>query len=703
MSSLSAIMSTGKLALGAAQTAISVTSENIANVSTDGYSRKTVNFAESYYIDSSGGSIGTGVWAEGIQRSYSQYIENQYYDQATMRDRWESLYTNLSNTESLFNETSGYGLSNTLQKFFTAWTDLTGNTSSASSRNSVLTSSQTLVSTLKSMYSDLTTQAQQADAAIEEQVDSVNSTVKQIASLNKQIASTSADTSSLQDSRSALVRTLAGYMDIDYISNSDGSISITTKSGQTLVSGSESFDISYDGPQATTGLTADSKFDGQIYFGGDDTQSYTLEVVKDGNVSSGASAAQFRVSVDGGKTWLKDADGNELHYSARTEDTASTVGELSIWFGSSTDSNALPANGNLSTGDKFTITPMKGLYWNSNTSTKENITPFTNASGEQDTSRMTGGTLSALCSYKNDYLGNYKEKLDAIANSLAWEVNRAHSQGAGLTRLSNASGTYSVKHDNMALGSNSTGLAYASKLTSGSAFMYIYNNSTGLQVTGGALDFSSNASGMNFNPATNSLDDVCSALNTTYHGYLTATIVNHKLSISADPGYSFNMGTDTTGLYAALGLNTYFTGSTASDLGLNSAVTTNSNNICAGHVDGAGQANSGDSTTATAISNLLTNKVDISTLRNGTVSQTISGYYSGLVSVVGADTSQAKYKYSYTKTLSSALDDQQQAISGVNLDEEMTNLIKYQHAYTAAAKLITTADAMFQTLLGLKS
>ena len=38
----------------------------------------------------------------------------------------------------------------------------------------------------------------------------------------------------------------------------------------------------------------------------------------------------------------------------------------------------------------------------------------------------------------------------------------------------------------------------------------------------------------------------------------------------------------------------------------------------------------------------------------------------------------------------------------MNLDEEMANLIKYQHSYTAAAKLITTADQMLQTLLGLK-
>jgi flagellar hook-associated protein 1 FlgK len=703
MSGLTSIMSTGKLALGAAQTAISVTSENIANVDTEGYSRQTVNFAESYTVQANGGTIGSGVWAESIQRSYNQYIENQYYDQATMRDRWSSLYTNLSNTESLFNESSGYGLSKTMQSFFSSWSALTKATDDASSRNTVLTNTQTLVSTLHSMYSDLTTQAQQADAAIEQQVTEVNDILKQIATLNKQIASTSASTNSLQDSRSALVRSLSSYMDINYIDNNDGSITLTTKSGQTLVSGGDTFNISYDGPQAAAALTAGSSFNGSVYFGGSDTQEYTLQVVQGGDVSSGAGAALFKVSVDGGKTWLTGSNGSPKLYAARTQDTATGIGELSIWFGTSTDSNTAPAT-NLSVGDKFTITPMRGLYWNENSSTKENITPFTDSSGNQDTSRLTGGTLSALCSYKNDYLGAYQEKLDALSNSLAWEVNRIHSQGTGLDKLTELNGTYSVKHDNMALGSNSAGLAYGSKLTSGSANMYIFNTSTGLQITGGPLNFGSNASSLrNFNPAVDSLDDVCNAVNNTYGTYLTATIVNHKLSITAKDGYSFNLGTDTSGLYAALGLNTFFTGSTASDLGINTSITTNLDNICAGHVDAAGQANKGDSTSATAIAGLLDKKVSVSTLRDGTVSQSISGYYSGVVSKVGSDTSQAKYKYQYSNALASDLDDQQQSVSGVNLDEEMTNLIKYQHAYTAAAKLITTADEMFQTILGLKS
>jgi flagellar hook-associated protein 1 len=703
MSGLTSILGVAKSGLTAAQTAIAVTGENISNVDTVGYSRRSVSFAEAYVVDGSAGQVGSGVWANDVQRYFNQYVENQYYDQATLRDRWETLYNNLSNTESLFNESSGYGLSDTLNEFFTSWEDLIQSTENASSRNSVIESSQTLISTLNSMNSDLVTQQQNTDAAILQQVDEVNDLLGQIATLNKQISTTTTDQNTLLDSRSQLVRELSGYMDIKYIDKGDGNVTITTKAGQTLVDGAAYFSISYDAPQATNALTSTSTFDGQAYFSGSDNQEYTLQVVQAGNVSSGASAALFRVSVDGGKTWLKDSDGNELHVAARDQKTAADVGELSIWFGTTTDNETAPTT-SLSVGDKFTIVPSRALYWNENTSTKENITPYTYSSGTMDSSRLTGGTLSALCSYKNEYLGAYREKLDAIASTVVWEVNKLHSQGTGLENLSDVTGTYSVKHDTMALGSNSSGLTYSSKLTSGSAYMYIYNNSTGLEVTGGPLDFSGGAgTKVNFDPKTDSLEDVRDAVNNTYGTYLTATIVNHQLTISAKDGYSFNMGTDTTGLYAALGLNTYFTGSKCSDLGLNTAVTTDTDRLCAGHVNGAGQANEGDGTTASAISDLLTTKVSISTLRGGTVSETISSYYSGLVSKVGADTSQSKYKYQYTEALASDLDDQQQATSGVNIDEEMTNLIKYQHAYTAAAKLITTADEMMQTLLSLKS
>jgi flagellar hook-associated protein 1 FlgK len=70
---------------------------------------------------------------------------------------------------------------------------------------------------------------------------------------------------------------------------------------------------------------------------------------------------------------------------------------------------------------------------------------------------------------------------------------------------------------------------------------------------------------------------------------------------------------------------------------------------------------------------------------------------------VGADVQNAAFNQSYHKTLADDLARRQDEVAGVNLDEEMTNLIKFQHAYAAAARLITTSDAMIQTLLGMKN
>jgi flagellar hook-associated protein 1 FlgK len=86
----------------------------------------------------------------------------------------------------------------------------------------------------------------------------------------------------------------------------------------------------------------------------------------------------------------------------------------------------------------------------------------------------------------------------------------------------------------------------------------------------------------------------------------------------------------------------------------------------------------------------------------GSTKQTLMEYYNGLVGNVGADTNNVKFSYDFTNSLATDLDDRQQQVSGVNLDEEMSNLIKFQHSYTAAAKLITTADQMLQTVLSLK-
>ena len=87
------------------------------------------------------------------------------------------------------------------------------------------------------------------------------------------------------------------------------------------------------------------------------------------------------------------------------------------------------------------------------------------------------------------------------------------------------------------------------------------------------------------------------------------------------------------------------------------------------------------------------------TLVNGTASY--AGAYAQLVGQVGAQTNQLQVTSQAQTNLVSQTQQTQQSISGVNLDEEAANLIKYQQAYQAAGKAIQTADTLFSTVLNL--
>ena len=706
--SASSLLDMGKWALFASQVQLQVTGENISNVDNEDYSRRTVNLEEANYIDYSPGQMGTGVRAVSIERHFNAYVESMYLNQACQREKWDNFYQNIQSVESLFNESNGTGISNSLSEFFTAWNDLSQLPDDYGSRQAVINQTSTLVSYLKQVDSDLASMQSSLDSMISQDVNTANSLMQEIADLNTQINihhyEGHNNANSLFDERAAKVRDLGEILDITTIDNGGGEFTVLTEAGHTLVDGSEAFSLEFNATGKTMDLERTSLFDGDVYYTGSADYEYTLEFLASGAgtgagpVSSGGDAAQFRVSLDGGVTWLKDASGSEQHFSARSYTDRVEVEGLDIWFGSSTDPNGAPTQ-DFTAGDTFTITPHSGVYWVQNTSSKLNITSQIHFNGEENTSRITGGSLGANLELRDAYIGEYSAKLDSMAETLIWETNRRHSQGAGLQNFTSLTGTYSVTDPDKALGSNSSGLVFGDKLTSGSSTLYIYDSSTGMLVSNAGLNF---GSGDAFNPDSHSLTDVRDAYNNTFGSFLTADIVNNQLRIESKSGYEFAFGTDTSGLNAALGLNTYFTGSSAGDIGINNQVSSDIDFLATGHVNGSGEINEGDNTTALNIYNLSTTKVSIKTLDTGTTSQTIQDFYNGLVGSVGSDTSRSSFNYEFYSALASDLNEQQQQVAGVNLDEEMSNLIRYQHSFTAAAKLITTADEMMQTILSLR-
>ena len=706
MAGVGSVLSMGVGALNASQTAISVTGNNISNVNTVGYSRQSVVLREKTAVDSYAGQIGQGVQTQEVIRSFDRFIESSLVGKLGSATRYSTAYSVLSTAESVFNESMTVGISDAMMELFNSWNDLAQDSSSSAVREALLASATTLASTLRGADNTLAALQEELNGLIAQEVNTANQLIQEIAALNREINAHTienrSNANSLMDQRDAKVRELAEIIDISIQDNGAGDYYVTTTSGNLLVQQDIGYSLLYQGPRAENSLTADSPYkssagSGMVGFSGTDTREYTIEVVNDGTVDG---TAQFKVSLDGGKTWLREADGSVRLFDCNSEDGAVAVGDLTIWF---------DAGESLAAGDSFVISPKSDVYWVSPTSGPINISTQIYSDGTENSLRITGGSLGGYLGVRDYMLGDYRDQLDSLAKSIIWEVNRIHSQGAGLEPMTYALGAYAVSNTSAALGGDSSGLAWASNLSAGNVSFAIYDVATGEAVVPypGMEVFS----GVNFDPATHSLEDVASAINAASFidadgntvTPFSASIVNGKLELAtSDPKYGFSVVSDTTGLAAALGINTFFTGDSAATMAVNGVLTSNTNLINAGRVNGAGEGNEGDNITAKEIAGLSSKAVTISTPGKADTTQTLASYYAALVARVGSDTAGTLTRANIESTQATNLLERQEEVAGVSLDEEMSNLIKFQASYKAAAKLITTADEMLQTILGLK-
>ena len=146
------------------------------------------------------------------------------------------------------------------------------------------------------------------------------------------------------------------------------------------------------------------------------------------------------------------------------------------------------------------------------------------------------------------------------------------------------------------------------------------------------------------------------------------------------------------GLLATLGVNSYFTGTSAADISVNNEVIASPSLLSAGNVvDGQSNDN------GAAMGIVALRDTPLSAL-NGT---TFNGQWDQAVQSIATQTDAAKTTTEAATTVKESLDAQRSAISGVNVDEEAINLITYQRQYQASARFISVVDDLTQTLLGL--
>ena len=226
-------------ALQAFQNAINVTSNNVANASTPGYDRESVNLTEAIPQSNGAATVGAGVVVTGISRAYSQAAANQLNNSQSTLGQLTALQNYSSQIDNLFGTTVG-GLSTALQSFYSAFSDVANNPTSTASRQALLGQAQAVAGSFQNASSELNSLNTDVNSRITADVQQINSIASAISTLNKQIVVGTAQDGNqppneLLDQRDQLVSNLSQLVGVSTTTDPDGALNVFVGNGQPLV------------------------------------------------------------------------------------------------------------------------------------------------------------------------------------------------------------------------------------------------------------------------------------------------------------------------------------------------------------------------------------------------------------------------------------------------------------------------------------
>ena len=217
-------------ALQAFQSALAVTSNNIANANTPGYSDETANLTAAVPTSSANAPIGGGVAVASVTRAVDQLNENQLNTSQGTLSQLTGLQSYTNQIDNIVGTTAG-GLSTALTSYYSAWSTLAGDPTSTASRQALLNQAQAVSSSLSSTSGRLQTLNTGINAGITADVSQINSITASISSLNQQIVVSTAQAggqapNSLLDQRDQLVSNLSQLVGISTTTDSNGALNV---------------------------------------------------------------------------------------------------------------------------------------------------------------------------------------------------------------------------------------------------------------------------------------------------------------------------------------------------------------------------------------------------------------------------------------------------------------------------------------------
>lgn len=639
------VFTTATSGLLAFQRALNTNGHNIANVNTPGYSRQRVEIVTQTPQSNSSGFIGTGVKTMTVERMYDQFLV----------DRVRNATSSSSNLD-IFSEYAGRvadvlgdadaGLNGSLENFFNAVQDVANDPTSTPARQLLLSEAESLVDRFQYLDSQLSQTRAEVNGQLETLAGEVNSLSQAIADINQQIVvavgrAGGQPPNDLLDTRDQLVNQLSELVSVRTLPQDDGALNVFIGSGQSLVTGYTAATLSVTG----------SEYD-----------ATEMRI----NFSAGnGTAADITQNIRGGKL------GGLLNFRSDILDPAQNdLGRIAVVLGTEFNRQhqlGMDLDGNLG-GTVFSLTNPQAVPHGDNGGSGTVDVSFDNSSVSALTGQdyvitydgsnwnltdldgnavsMTGsGTLAAP--YNADGLNIVVGGAPSAGDRFLIRPTRDSSRDIGLA-LTSVRDIAAAAPVRITEATNTNGLP----TNAGDAVLRYRSVNSGYAQLAGNVTFT-------FNSATNQFSYTDGAA-------VTGTI-------------AYDPSTDAGTTYTVAGVN----------FSVNGTPVNGDSFVLANNSSG-----SGDNANALSLAALQTQL----TVDNDSAS--FQGAYAQLVADIGTQTRQADIGATAQQGLLRQAVQDRDALSGVNLDEEAADLVRFQQAYQAIAQVITAADTMFQTLLG---
>ncbi len=293
---------------------------------------------------------------------------------------------------------------------------------------------------------------------------------------------------------------------------------------------------------------------------------------------------------------------------------------------------------------------------------------------------VSSGELAGLIHARDSIMGDFLDEMDDFTESLIFEFNKIYSSGQGLSGYDALTSESSVDATDVAL--NAAGLDFTPE--NGSFQVMVRNKNTGETKT---TDIFIDLDGLGQDTT---LADLAAALNAV-DGISASTTSNRRLSISSDSAdHEFTFAADTSGTLAALGLNTFFSGSTARSMGVNQVVRSDPAKFAAS-LGGVGL----DTDNAERMAAFLDYSI---ASQNGA---SLAVLYDRMIAGATQASSITRAEAAGAEVFEQTLRGQKMAISGVSLDEEAVKMIAYQRSFQASARYIDTLNDLLGVVVSL--